>query len=153
MSDRDEKESNERDREEGQKEHGHKQHGETKQGSLKSQRTEGKRFPPYHVKEGEEREVRAPRVPTSKEKNVEKQSPASEIKKPKAGGGSGSDPVKFFTYSPSKDSNGAPVSDGAADISGAQNAKGDVIMRSGNWYVELSVDSGGSWKRFDPTTL
>lgn len=126
--------------------------GPTKQGTLKSQRTDGKLFPPYRVKEGKENDVPTPRVPTAKTGEIEKQSPSSHIKKTKPGGGSADDPVKFITYSPTNTAKGATVSDTAADISGAQNS-GDVIMHSGNWYVDLSVDSGSSWKRYDPTTL
>jgi hypothetical protein len=124
-----------------------KQYGEIKQARINPHKTRGKLFPSYQLKEGEGNEVRAPDVPTSKVKSVEKQSPASEVKKSPGG----NDPVKFISYSPSLDSKGK-VSDTAADISGAQNA-GDIIMRSGNWYVDLSVNSGGLWKRFDTTTL
>jgi len=124
------------------------QRGGTKRGRKKSYKTNGRIFPSYQLKEGKGNEVRAPDVPTSRAKNVEKQSPESEVKESTPGG---KDPVKFIIYSPSQDSTGQ-VSDNAADISGAQSAR-DIIMHSGNWYVDLSVDNGGSWNRFDPTTL
>ncbi|GAC1361525.1 MAG: hypothetical protein NVSMB3_09780 [Acidobacteriaceae bacterium] len=131
---------------------GTKQEGSTKTGTLKPQRTDGKLFPPYRVKEGKENEVRAPRPPTAKSGGVEKQSPTSHTKKTKAGGGGADDPVKFLTYSPTDTATGATVSDNAADISGAQNLR-EVVMHTGNWYCDLSVDAGSTWKRFDPTTL
>jgi len=126
--------------------------GSTKEGSLKSQKTEGKLFPPYRVKEGKENEVKGPRPPTAKKGGVEKQSPTSHTKKTKEGGGSAGDPVKFIKYGPTDTKAGATVSDVAADISGAQNS-GDVVMHTGNWYADVSVDSAGTWTRYDPTTL
>lgn len=129
-----------------------KQYGKTKNGSLKSQKSKGY-FPSYPSEDIEEHEFRSPRVPTSKEQRMEKQSPSTELKETEAGGGDDNDPVRFIIYSPSEDSTNTLVSDGAADISGAQDDKGELIMHSGNRYVDFSKDSGGSWNRFDPKTM
>lgn len=126
--------------------------GETKEGECRPQKTKGAIYPAYRLEKLELNEHPAPRVVTSKSQKPENQSKSSEIKKFKPGRGSDNDPVKFIIYSPSNDSTNPIVSDIAADISGAQNEK-NIIMHSGNWYVDVSIDGGGSWKRYDPTTI
>jgi hypothetical protein len=128
-----------------------KQYGKTQQGSLKSKKSKGY-FPTYPSEDIEEHDYRAPDVKTSKEQRPGKKSPSTELKETGAGAGEDDDPVKFIIYSPSQGSTNGLVSDTAADISGAQNQK-DVIMRSGNKYVDFSKDSGATWNRFDPKTL
>ena len=64
--------------------------------------------------------------------------------------GSGADdPVVFGIYT--SDSGVAPASVNAADISGAQSK--NVVMLSGNWYVDYSTDGGQTFTTLDPTTI
>jgi hypothetical protein len=132
------------------KRNGDKDRAETKQGVAQPHRAEGAIYPSYRVtKTGQQRDI-APKVKTARVKREpEHRSPASPAKNKDDGGAD--DPVRFIIYSPTKEATGQ-VSDVAADISGAQNA-GDVIVHSGNWYVDVSTDVGGSWTRFDPTTI
>ena len=45
----------------------------------------------------------------------------------------------------------APASVNAADISGAQSE--NVVMLSGNWYIDYSTDGGQTFTTLDPTTI
>ncbi|HET7274369.1 MAG TPA: hypothetical protein VFI91_04285, partial [Longimicrobiaceae bacterium] len=45
----------------------------------------------------------------------------------------------------------APASTNAADISGAKG--GEVVLLSGNWYIDYSTDSGATFTSLNPTTI
>jgi hypothetical protein len=60
------------------------------------------------------------------------------------------DPVIFHQYGTADTL--AKTLTNAADMSGADTER-DVVMMSGNWFCDVSVDGGGSWKRLDPTTI
>ncbi len=71
----------------------------------------------------------------------------------RAGGGDphgNRDPVVFHRYRPADTENRGL--DNAADMSGA-DTEGDVVMMTGNWYVDVSTDGGATWKQLDPTTI
>jgi hypothetical protein len=126
-----------------------KNSAESGQGIVRAQKVTGEVFPAYRIKKVGQVKVRAPKIKTSRAKRGEgeqsKESPAREAKD------GANDPVKFIVYSPNGEATGN-VSDNAGDISGAKGIV-DVIMMSGNWYVDVSIDGGGSWKRYDPTTI
>ncbi|MBK6571627.1 MAG: hypothetical protein IPO72_18850 [Saprospiraceae bacterium] len=59
------------------------------------------------------------------------------------------DPVVFEKYTLN---NGvSPASNNAADISGGDN--GNVVMLTGNWYVQYSTDGGLTFTTLNPTTI
>lgn len=60
------------------------------------------------------------------------------------------DPVVFHAYGPA-DTERKNLTN-AADMSGA-DTEPDVVMMSGNWYVDVSTDGGSNWKHLDPTTI
>jgi hypothetical protein len=122
---------------------------ESRQGVAQPQKVTGEVYPAYRIKKVGQVKNRAPKIKTSRSKGREGElSKESPVKEAKDGA---SDPVRFIVYSPNGKPNGQ-VSDTAADISGAKGAM-NVVMMSGNWYVDVSTDGGGSWKRFDPTTI
>jgi hypothetical protein len=122
-----------------------------KRSNKKARRTEGQKFPPYRIKKPIGQIHRGPSVPKARDKRPPGEpSPGTPAKEDRSAGDQ-RDPVVFFTYEPSTDNTG-PVSDTAADCSGADSEPG-VVIRTGNWFVDLSVDNGGTWKRFDPTTI
>lgn len=66
----------------------------------------------------------------------------------------GRDPVVFSTYTPGDDDGfaGFAVSDGVPDGTG-DNAEPGVVLRAYNTYLDVSVDRGNTFKRYDPRTI
>ncbi len=117
----------------------------------KARRTEGERFTPYRIKKPIGQAKRGPSVPKARGKRPPGEPSPGTPAREEGSADDQRDPVVFFTYESSTDNTG-PVSDTAADCSGADSEPG-VVMRTGNWFADLSVDNGGTWKRFDPTTI
>jgi hypothetical protein len=118
----------------------------------RAERVVDKIYPSYKIEiEENEEEPRAHRIPRSRANRDTKRSPKTQTKNTQTPGDPQRDPVVFFTYAPSTDTTGQ-VSDNAVDPSGA-NSEGGIIVRTGNWYVDASTDSGVTWKRFDRTAL
>ena len=107
--------------------------------------------PSYPIQEGENEQVRGPRIRRSRVKRDTEVSPATRPQNTRSPGDPQRDPVVFFTYDPSSDTTGQ-VSDNAVDPSGADCEAG-VVVRTGNWYVDASIDGGVTWKRYDRTTI
>jgi len=63
--------------------------------------------------------------------------------------GSGGAGLDFQVWT--EDSSVANASSNAADISGAKG--GQVVLLSGNWYIDYSTDSGGTFTTLNPTTI
>lgn len=127
--------------------------------SLHEGRAQGKKvaggpFPPKRRHgEHEQGESRSRHVPTAKAPHALKQpSPHARILNaddPSAD--DHPDPVIFFTYT-SSGQVGPKTFTNAADISGADSRRG-VVLLSGNWYCDYSVDGGATFTRADPTTI
>lgn len=122
-----------------------------KRATKKARRTTGEKYPTYRSKKTIGQTKRGPSVPKARAKRpLKEHSPGTPVRK-EGSAGDQQDPVVFFTYEASKDDTGQ-VSDTAADCSGADSELG-VVIRTGNWFVDVSVDNGASWKRYDPKTI
>jgi len=108
-------------------------------------------YPTYRIDEGENEEIRGPRIVRSRSRRDTETSPTTKVQNTASPGDPQRDPVVFFTYSPSSDTTGQ-VSDNAVDPSGA-DSEAQVIVRTGNWYVDASTNGGGTWKRYDRATM
>jgi len=108
-------------------------------------------YPTYRMDEGENEEIRGPRIVRSRSRRDTETSPTTKVQNTASPGDPQRDPVVFFTYSPSSDTTGQ-VSDNAVDPSGA-DSEAQVIVRTGNWYVDASTNGGGTWKRYVRATI
>jgi len=124
---------------------------ETKRLVKRPERVVDRVYPPYRIQEGENEDVRGPRIRRSRSRRDTETSPATPVQNTTSPGDPQPDPVVFFTYAPSSDTTGQ-VSDNAVDPSGADCEAG-VVVRAGNWYVDASTDGGTTWKRYDRTTM
>ena len=73
--------------------------------------------PSYPIQEGENEQIRGPRIRRSRVKRDTEVSPATRPQNTRSPGDPQRDPVVFFTYDPSSDTTGQ-VSDNAVDPSG-----------------------------------
>ncbi len=124
------------------------------EGRAQGRKVEGGPFPPTRRHgEHEQGESRSRHVPTARTPHGLKQpSPHARIldaDDPSAD--DHPDPVVFFKYDPSGQV-GPKTFTNAADISGADSRR-DVVLLSGNWYCDYSVDGGATFTRTDPTTI
>ncbi len=88
------------------------------------------------------------KTPRGKFKGLISESKGSDLKD-MATGDDSPDPVIFGRYTENTLTN--LVSANAADISGADN--GNVVMITGNWYVQYSTNGGQTFTTLDPTTI
>ena len=118
--------------------------------SAKPQKTEGAPYKPAPMKDDtdEMNEVEAPDVPIGKFKGFIIPQKGSTPKEMGAADGA-PDPVVFNKYTNTTVS--SPVSNTAADISGADS--NNVVMMSGNWYIDYSIDGGNTFSTINPTTI
>ncbi|CAN5254013.1 hypothetical protein BH20BAC1_BH20BAC1_02690 [soil metagenome] len=88
------------------------------------------------------------KTPRGKFKGLISETKGSALKD-MATGDDSPDPVIFGKYTETTITNLASTN--AADISGSDN--GDVVMLTGNWYVQYSTDGGQNFTTLDPTTI
>jgi hypothetical protein len=117
---------------------------------LPSQRTPDEPGPPSERRDEEEEERTRYRVPDATAEREVKTSPESQTLTTREDPPPGTPQINFTLYVPSEGTNGAPVSSGAADISGADSEAG-IALHSGNWYID-AVDAAAV-TRFDPTAV
>ncbi len=124
-------------------------------GMAKPQKVEGAPFKPIPMDDEEEmNETPAPKVQIGRFKGF---IIPREGSKPKEMGTADDapDPVVFNTYTNTTTS--APISRNAADISGADSGsrenRSGVVLLSGNFYVDYSLDNGNTFTTLDPTTV
>ncbi|MDQ6766168.1 MAG: hypothetical protein M3Z22_08735 [Verrucomicrobiota bacterium] len=94
------------------------------------------------------------KIPTSR-KPLPLREPAPATKLMDIRGAAGDpreDPVIFYTYTTPSKVGPKNSATNAADISGADSEAGVVLM-TGNWYCDYSVDGGATFTSVDPTTV
>ncbi len=99
---------------------------ETKRLVKRPERVVDRVYPPYRIQEGENEDVRGPRIRRSRSRRDTETSPATPVQNTTSPGDPQPDPVVFFTYAPSSDTTGQ-VSDNAVDPSGADCEAGVVV--------------------------
>jgi hypothetical protein len=123
-------------------------------GSTPPKRTFGAPYPPAvrtTAPEDEANEFPAPRIPRGPFRGFLTPGQANKPLDFRSGtAGAGDDPVVFGTYTDSG-TVAAPLSTGAADVSGAES--GSVVLATGNWYLLYSLDGGSKFTTLDPTTV
>lgn len=119
-------------------------------GTVKPQKVEGAPFKPAPPKDDDEEmnEVEAPDVPVGRFKGFIIPQKGI-IPKEMGTADDAPDPVVFTTYTNTTVS--SPASKVAADISGADSS--NVVLMSGNWYIDYSIDGGTTFLTIDPTTV
>lgn len=124
------------------------------EGQVRGKKVEGGPFPPKrHFGEHEQGESRSRHVPTTREPRPLKHPspPAKIFNTDDPSAGDNPDPVIFFKYDPSGQTGSKSFTD-AADISGTDSGR-DVVLLSGNWYCDYSLDGGATFTRVNPTTI
>ena len=127
---------------------------ELRTGRIRGQRVKGGPFKGQrHFPEHEQATSPSQRVPRSKDPvPLKEPSPPSGVASAdNPPPGDNKNPVVFFRYDPSGQTGQKQLTD-AADISGAEGIR-NVILLSGNWYCDYSLDAGVTWKRKDPTKV
>ena len=117
---------------------------------LNARRAPEKPGPPADHSDEEDDERTRHRVPDATKEREVQTSPPSQTLTTREDPPQGTPEIHFTVYVPSEDPTGAPVSAGAADISGADSEAG-IALHTGNWYID-AVDAG-SVTRFDPTSV
>lgn len=123
---------------------------DTHKGAADPKKTEGAPYKPAPAKDDDEEmnETEAPDVPVGRFKGFI--IPKKGVSPKEMGTADDSpDPVIFNRYTNTTVS--SPASRGAADISGADS--NNVVLLSGNWYIDYSTDGGNTFLTIDPTTL
>jgi hypothetical protein len=124
----------------------------TKKVVKRPERVVDKIYPAYRRQKGENEKMRRPDIRRSRSKRVtETSAPTRAQNTTSPSDPPPRDPVVFFTYVPSSDTTG-DISDNVVDPSGGDCEAG-VVVRTGNWYVDASIDGGVTWNRYDRTTL
>lgn len=123
-------------------------------GQVRGQKVKGGPFPPKrHFGEHEQGESRSRSVATTADPHPLKEaSPHARILNaddPSAD--DNRDPVTFHKYDESGQVGPKSLTN-AADISGADSER-DVVVLSGNWFCDYSVNGGANFKRVNPTTV
>jgi hypothetical protein len=117
---------------------------------LRAHRSPEEPGPPADHSDEEDDERTRYRVPDATKEHEVQTSPPSQTLTTRDDPPHGTPEIHFTVYVPSEDPTGAPVSAGAADISGADSEAG-IALHTGNWYID-AVDAG-SVTRFDPTAV
>lgn len=122
-----------------------------KNGKKHGTRVTGGPFPPKEHFPEHEQEEEPKKVPTAKQFHpIVKLSSEGKVLNV-ADNGTANDPVVFDKYNPSGVTNSKQLTD-AADISGADSPQ-NVVLLTGNWYCDYSIDGGVTFKRVNPTSV
>ena len=122
--------------------------GESKTGKVPPRRVKDAPYPSVRREDNPARRsnTRPQRdVPTGPFRGILRRSEGSDLRDIH----SGDSGLDFQVWSDDPDV--ANASADAADLSGAKGAS--VVMRSGNWYIDFSTDSGATFTRLNPTSI
>lgn len=96
----------------------------------------------------------APSIPTGKPSPpLDRPSSETGVEPTKNEPSGDQDQVVFSVYTPGKDGGfaGFTVSDNVPDVTGAESE--GVVIRALNTYIDISIDHGKNFKRYDPATI
>ncbi|MDQ0322935.1 hypothetical protein QO002_005141 [Pararhizobium capsulatum DSM 1112] len=124
---------------------------ESKPGQVKPRKVKDAPYPPVKREDNPNRQPNTRpqrKVPDGPFRGILRRSHGSNLRDIRSGnpGGAG---IDFPVWT--DDSSVANASANAADISGAKS--GNVVLLSGNWYIDYSTDSGTTFTTLNPTTI
>src|SRR6266536_3286783 len=111
-------------------------------------------YPAVERREGDEEEPKLRKVPKARNPiPLKERSPATKVMdERKPSGDPRGDPVRFFTYGRPGKVGPKNAATNAVDLSGADSEAG-IVLLSGNWFCNYSVNLGSTFTSMDPTTV
>ena len=111
-------------------------------------------YPAVERREGDEEEPKLRKVPKARNPlPLKERSPATKVMdQRKSSGDPRQDPVRFFTYERPGKVGPKNSATNAVDLSGADTEAG-IVLLSGNWFCNYSVNLGSTFTSMDPTTV